>query len=323
MELKDYHEELDKPKTLMIDLETVDYYLPQALLGHREQSVYVPVISGDWDLQGRRIETLDEFVALEAESSLDAGVKKDENEVAVAIGRVGEFLLADGLRALSTKKRLKLSKTPAKIVGRHRRWQELRKELFTLSLEKQLYQPLLHPDLDFPAEHSCEDRFNVINENLSTHKGRLLDIGAGFGYFCHRFEDAGFECYAVENSPRPLYYLKKLRTAGNKKFMIMPYDILFWRGYDRLQFDVVLALNVLHHFLRGKKSYAKLIKLLNGLKMKEMFFEPCLSSELPMKSPLRNNTEEGFVDLILENSELNKAELIGTAKDGRNLYKIH
>lgn len=322
VEMKDYREELGGCRTCMINPETLEYCLPQALLGHQELGVCVPVISGDWDLQGKRIETLDEYMGLEAELSQKASVNKDGNEVAVAIGRKGEFLLVDGLRALLTAKKLRLSKTSARIVARHPQWQELRKELFTLSLEKRLYQPLLHPDLDFPAEHLCEDRFNIISENLSTHKGKLLDIGAGFGYFCHRFEDAGFECYAVENSPRPLYYLKKLRTAGNKKFIIIPQDILEWRSYDKLQFDVVLALNILHHFLRNKKTHAKLINLLNGLRMKQMLFEPCLNSELPAKSPLKNNTEEGFVDFILENSELKKAELIGTAKDGRHLYKL-
>lgn len=320
--MRGYSEQLDARRTLVIDPGTLDYCIPKAVFAQQEQSAYVPVISGDWDLQARRIETLDEYAALEAEMSRNAGMNKDSAEIAVAIGRNGQFLLADGLRALLTVRKLKRSQTPARVVARHRQWQELRKELFTLSLEKHLYQPLLHPDLDFPAEHPCEDRFNIISENLSARKGELLDIGASFGYFCHRFEDAGFECYALENSPRPLYYLRKLRKVGNKSFTIIPQDILEWRGYDKLQFDVVIALNILHHFIKNKKSYAKLIRLLNGLKTKEMFFEACLDSELPVESPLKNNTENGFVDFISENTGLKKAELIGTAKDGRHIYKL-
>jgi hypothetical protein len=320
--MKDYHEELGVRRTCMINPETVNYYLPQRLFTNRGQSAYVPVVSGNWDLQCKRIETLDEYKRLEPELSRSADVSKNGNEVAVAIGRGGEFFLVDGLRALLTAKKLKFSEIPARIVARHQQWEELRKELFTLSLEKHLYQPLLHCDLDFRAEHPCEDRFNIISEKLSTRKGKLLDIGADFGYFCHRFEDIGFQCYAIENSPGPLYYLKKLRTAGNKKFEIIPQDFLEWRGYDKIQFDVVLALNVFHHFIRKKKTCAKLINVLNELRMKEMFFEPCLDSELPAKSPLKSKDEEGFVDFLLENSELKKAELIGTAKDGRHVYKL-
>lgn len=323
VKMKDYHEELDTRKTCMINPETVKYSLSPAFSRHQDQSTYVPVLSGDWDLHGRRIETLDEYKILEQELSESANVDRGENEMAVAVGRGGAFLLADGLRALLTAKKLQLLRTPARILARHKQWQELRKELFALSLEKHLYQPARHPDLDFPAEHSCADRFNIISENLSAQKGKLLDIGACLGYFSHRFEDAGFECYAVENSPRPLHYLKKLKMAGDKKFRIIPEDILEWNGYRGLQFDVVLALNVFHHFLKHEKTYAKLINLLNGLQMKELFFEPPLPNELKMKNAYKIFTVEEFVEFILERSGLKRVEPIGTAKDGRRLYRLN
>lgn len=108
---------------------------------------------------------------------------------------------------------------------------------------------------------------------MAVRKGRLLDIGANLGYFCHRFEDEGFECYAVENSPTELFLLKRLQRAENKKFQIVGESIFNWSQVNQIHFDVVLALNVFHHAIKTKVSYHKLISLLQNLRMTELFFE--------------------------------------------------
>ena len=59
---------------------------------------------------------------------------------------------------------------------------------------------LTHPDLqDIPFKYNdlC---FNLIKENITISQGTLLDIGANLGYFCHKFEDLGFDCYGVESN---------------------------------------------------------------------------------------------------------------------------
>jgi 2-polyprenyl-3-methyl-5-hydroxy-6-metoxy-1,4-benzoquinol methylase len=319
---KDYREELNARKICMINPETIKYCLLEGFSKQQDQSEYVPVLSGSWDLLDKRIEDLDEYEAVKREVSESASVNRNRNEITVAIGREGDFMLANGLRALLTARKLQVQLIPVAIIARHLRWQELRKELYALALEKRLYQPATHPDLDIPAEHPCEDRFKIIRDNLSAQKGKILDIGADFGYFCHRFEELGFECYAVENDLKNLYYLRKLKRATGAKFKIVPEGIFEWEGSKALQFDVVLALNIFHHFLKRKKSYAKLIDLLKGLQMKELFFEPHFSNERQMKNAYKNYTEEEFVEFILQNSQLRRAKLVGTATDGRQLYKL-
>jgi hypothetical protein len=319
---KDYHEELNARKICMINPEMVKYALLEGFSKRQDQSEYVPVLSSSWDLLDRRIENLDEYKAVKREVSESASGNRIKNEITVAIGREGDFLLANGLRALLTAKKFQVQLIPVTIIARHTRWQELRKELYALALEKRLYQPATHPDLDFLAEHSCEDRFKMIRDNLSARKGKLLDIGTAFGYFCHRFEELGFECYAVENDLKTCYYLRKLKRAMGAKFTIVPQNILEWEGSKALQFDAVLALNIFHHFLKKKIHYVKLIDLLKRLQMKELFLEPPLSNEPQMENAYKNYTEEEFVEFILQNSRLKRAKLVGTSTEGRHLYRF-
>lgn len=318
---KEYRE-LNARKICLINPEIIKYALSaRAFSKEQDKSEYVSVLPGNWDLLDRRIENLDEYSAAWKKASESASEVRNRNEIVVAIGREGDFMLANGLHALLTAKRFQVRQIPVKVIARHKRWQEFRKEIYALALEKRLYQPAIHPDLDFPAEHPCEDRFKVIRDNLSARKGKLLDIGAAYGYFCHRFEELGFECYAVEKNLENLYILRKLGRAMNAKFTIVPEDVLGWEG-SKTKFDAVLALNVFHHFLKKKTDYLKLIDLLNRLQMKELFFEPHLFEEPQMENAYKNYTEEEFVEFILRNSQFKKAKLIGAAADGRHLFRF-
>jgi hypothetical protein len=251
---------------------------------------------------------------------------KVNDEVTVSIGRHGDLLFTDGAHRLSAAKLLGIKQIPIKIAVRHSEWMVLRKQLlqYARMLGGTLYQPATHPDLrDIPALHECEDRFLMIRRNMSTKRGRLLDIGANLGYFCHRFEDEGFECYAVENSVKLLYFLQRLRRSENKNFTIVSKSILEWPQVREINFDVVLALNVFHHFLKTKESYDRLTALLQNLKMKELFFEPHLQEEPQMKNAYRNYSPSQFVGFMTQFSRLKRAEVIGKAGDGRKIYRLY
>jgi hypothetical protein len=84
----------------------------------------------------------------------------------------------------------------------------------------------------------------------------------------------------------------------------------------------VLALNIFHHFLKNEESYFKLLNLLKDLKMREMYFQPHLPNEPQMRGAYKNYSVEDFVAFILKASRLSRAEFIGSAEDGRRLYKL-
>jgi len=81
---------------------------------------------------------------------------------------------------------------------------------------------------------------------LTAKTGSLLDLSANLGYFCHKFEELGFDCTAVGNSERTRYLLKKLRRAGNKQFSIIEKSLfegpeIVGTHYDIIHNDGVLA----------------------------------------------------------------------------------
>ncbi len=249
-----------------------------------------------------------------------------DNEVSVCIGRAGDFLFCDGAHRLTIAKLLDIPKIPVRVVVRHPEWMKFRGELqlYANELGGRTYQPPLHADLDeIEFNHECEDRLRVIMDNLSSRQGKLLDIGANLGFFCHKFEEARFDCYAVEDSQVNLYFLKAIKRAEGRKFRIIAESVLESKYVVNTQFDVVLALNIFHHFLKTKQAYAKFLELLNNIKTKELFFESHLQEEPQMRGAYKNYSPEEFVRLILDNTTLSKAEFLSKAKDGRSLYKLY
>lgn len=244
------------------------------------------------------------------------------NVIDVVIDGEGQLLLVHGDLSLSISKLLGVTEIPIKIIGRHKKWLNFKKRLSYYSRNGRLYQRPTHPDLqDFPFSYG-DLRFDMIKKNLSTSQGTLLDIGANFGYFCHRFEDEGFNCVAVEPYWLHQYFLKKFKKADHKKFKIFPKSIFEFNRNQELVFDIILALNIFHHFLKRKNTYLNLIKLLERLEVKEFFFGAHKPSEFRNLKVYRNYTPDQFVNFIIENSHLRKAKFIGKTKNGRSLYKL-
>ena len=247
------------------------------------------------------------------------------DEIDVNIGRNGEYLFQNGRHRLAIAKILGIKYVPVMVMVRHKKWWEFRK--FVISYAQQiggkLYQPIAHPDLaDIPFHHICQDRLEAVIRHLGKKRGRMLDIGANLGFFCHKFEDLGYQCYAIEPDPATFRILKKIKIAENKKFKTINKSIFEVEFIRNMKFDVVLALNIFHHFLKRKTSFFQLKDLLKNLETDEMFFEPHLYQEDQMKDAYVNYTETEFVDFLLRHTSLNESKLIYTARDGRHTFKL-
>jgi len=245
-----------------------------------------------------------------------------EHEITVHFDRDGRLLFCDGRHRLAIVLALGIERIPVKVCIRHAKWQAFCSEILSYAKKHggKVYQPLTHFDLQSISSAHGDKRFEIIRDHLPLRKGKLLDIGAHWGYFCHRCEELGFDCYAVENAPENVYFLKRLRTAEGKKFRVIAESILTYR--ERFCFDVVLALNIFHHFLKKQDDYNMLVGFLQRMDMKMMFFEPYRTSEGQMINAYRNYEPDEFVRFILSHSGLNHADLIGEAEDGRPIYKL-
>jgi hypothetical protein len=217
---------------------------------------------------------------------------------------------------------LGIDSIPVKVTVRHADWIQFRKEVieYARSQNGKLYAPITHMDLADMPSYFCDERFKLLMANLDLTRGTVLDIGSHWGYFCHRFEEAGFDCYAVENAAIHVHFLEKLKQAENRRFEIIHGDVFDLR--EKVDFDIVLALNIFHHFLKSQPTYEQLQQLLQRLDMKVMFFQAHHPEEAQMAGAYRNFDSDEFTAFILENSCLNEAHKIGRGEDGRVIYKL-
>ena len=273
-------------------------------------------------------------IKLDGEDACAHGKDKElSEEVSVNIGRNGEYLFQDGRHRLAIAQILGIKSIPVKVCVRHKQWVEFRQFIGSMtegagcaSRDGTLYQIAVHPDLcDIPASHGCEDRFNAIDKNLVIRKGTLLDVGANLGYFCHKFEDVGFDCYAVEHSPDIAVAAEKIRESEGKKFKVITgdlFDVSYKYPLKGMKFNVVLLLNILHHLIKRKEDHIQLVNWLKTLHVDEIFFEPHNSDEAQMQGAYKNYNENEFVQFILDNTVLNRASKIHKCDDGRNVYHL-
>jgi hypothetical protein len=253
-----------------------------------------------------------------------------EEEIMVSIGRFGDLLFSDGAHRLVIAKLLGVPAIPVKVTVRHKDWIKFRDELVQYGKNDQvnkdgkLSQPCTHPDLsDLPVSHASENRFQLIKDNTLVKQGRLLDIGANLGYFCHCFEEQGLDCYAVENLPSAAYFLKRLARAENRRFKIITESFLDSSEIRNTRFNIVLALNIFHHFLKTPEDFEKLVDFLKSLQTEELFFEPHLPDGHQMQGAYKSYSPDEFVKFITSNSELKTSVFLGVMKDGKPLYKLY
>ena len=261
--------------------------------------------------------------------NIDKRTKIDLCEIDVNIGRNGEYLFQNGVHRLSIAKALGIKYVPVMVYVRHKQWRDFRKRLIEYArLEPggKLYQPPIHPDLaDIPYEnqkHNWQSLMETIEKHLPKKNGLMLDIGANLGFFCHKFEDIGYRCYAVEQELSASQIAEKIRIAENKKFKVINKSITDVELVKTMEFDVVLALNIFHWFLKTETSFSQLKDLLKNLKTTELFFEPHLYSENQMKNAYINFNETEFVDFILDHTSLSKSSLIYTDPCGRHVFQL-
>jgi SAM-dependent methyltransferase len=273
----------------------------------------------EWDDRFRGLNTIYQDI-----KNIGYSPQKIEDYISVNIGRHGHLLFNDGRHRLTFCRILAIPEIPIRITARHAKWVMFKNQIFeyTQSRDGKVYAPLSHIDLqNIPAGYSHR-RFELIRDNLTIGGGgQLLDLGSHWGYFCHKFEEIGFNCLAVENDPENRYFLKKLHLAEERQFSVFE-DSMFELDLGDKYFDVVLALAVFHHLTKKEKSYHQLIRFLKNLRVGEIFFQPPDPSEPQMQSAFRNFENNEFAEFIIEHTSLQNYIEIGLAEDGRKLYKI-
>lgn len=253
------------------------------------------------------------------------------DEVTINIWRKWDLLFNDWAHRLSIAKILKLEKIPVRIIARHKNWYLLIKYLRSVLPNQVSYQSLWHVDLDtnFIIDHPCYNRFKLIKDYLPkpNKKSKSLDIWWNIGFFTKELEKLWFNAYIIEHESFYINILKKIKKILGFNYNIIDEDMFEWKWINNNKFDVVIALNIFHHFIKTKKFHKKLVKLINNLDMDVMIFESHNTNESQMKWAYKNYSPKEFVEFIIKESKLNKYEKIWKLKDNwrreREIFKIY
>ncbi len=315
--------------------EDTEYY--QILTNKENNKIHSGGYSKEFcDKKFRNLEILYDEIkkdGYKSKKELDSSKRKFTNfdiqtildDVSVDIGREGTLLSVHGKHRLSIATILDIPIIPIIIIKRHKEWMKFRtnvKFYFRNHQHKNQLQVFTHPDLRNICFKKGEIPYKIIRENISISKGTFLDIGAKLGYFCFKFEDEGFLCYALEENQKLRHLLEKLKRVENKNFKIIPGSIFNFKKNQDITYDVILALNIFHKFLKNEETYFKFIEFLNRLKAKELIFGACNPRDFRKKNYYRNYKPDEFVKFIIQNSCMNKAKFICKTKTGRSLYKL-
>ena len=311
------------------DWNTTDFYFRvigtiqsgQSLWGCEDENAFKKRLAGI-DALYQKIKTS----GYQTQPELDAGSKNeifvDQDEVHVNISRKGEILFADGRHRLCIAKLLGLESIPVKVGIRHSDWETFRKDIaFYAHRHGGVYAKLNHPDLQFiDCQHPSDDRFEIIKRHLPPSRGTLLDIGSHWGFFCQQFTRLGFECTAVEALSHNVRFMKGLRDAEGLTFKVHSCSIF---DIPRpINFEVVLALNIFHHFIKTEENLGKLKTFLRDMNTKSMIFQPHIFDEPQMEGSFVNFQPEEFVQFVIEHSSLSNYQKIGTAIDKRDIFLL-
>jgi hypothetical protein len=182
----------------------------------------------------------------------------------------------------------------------------------------QLYQPIPHPEFShLPAAHGPE-RFDIIRPHLGFPGGTAIDLGTHWGYFAMWLEDLGYKVTAVEHSPKFAAICKEVRELCGKRFELLEMSVF---DIPQRHYNIVLALNLFHHFLKKREHYERLIAFLRRLDCDQMFFQPHIVTETQMEGAYRNLDQDHFVEFVGRVGGFRNIEEIGVSKD-RKLYKL-
>lgn len=249
------------------------------------------------------------------------------SEISINIGRNGELILNSGLHEFLILSHLNISSIPVYVKVRHSKWAVFQNRVFHYAQGGKPYAPLTHPDLSHVPFKRGRKRADLIIDFLEKQGVKfktVLDIGANWGYFCHRLEERGFQCAAVEMGNLNFYFLNKLKRAQNRKFECIRESILDLESDQLFNSDIVLALSVFHHFLEDEELFGKLTLLLRNFKAKVILFESTYLNDRQMQNTYKKfASQDDLADFILENTTLSHKKLLSKEEGGRNLYALY
>jgi phosphotransferase family enzyme/methyltransferase family protein len=266
---------------------------------------------------------VDERLVAGADASLPDGADQDEAEPSATIpDSDGETTMPDSNDASTI---LQSEQPQPASAPKVRQLKDPSPELMAkvkeyVSEKGKVYAPIDHPAFAALPVSWEEKRWDIIQPHLDHKGGTALDIGTHWGYMAHKLEDEGYDVTAIEHSPKHLYFLKEIRDITGREFKVIGGNIFDLKEVD---YDVIFALNIFHHFLKTDERFDGLKALLDRTNVKTMIYQGHRESErgkLDTAGHYMNAAD--MAAFLAERLRLTTADRIGNDA-GRDIYKIH
>lgn len=182
-----------------------------------------------------------------------------------------------------------------------------------------LYAPILHPAFSHFRHKHGPERFDLIAPHLEFRNGTVLDIGSQFGYLAHRLEELDYKVTAVEQSRTNVYFMTEIRDLCERKFDVV-HDSIF--KLSAPEYDIVIALNIFHHFMKTRETFEKFDAFLRRLKCRMMIYQAHDPAEPQMEGAYRNMAPEEAVRFLSERLSLPRFVEIGSHRKRRKVFNL-
>ena len=182
-----------------------------------------------------------------------------------------------------------------------------------------LYAPISHPQLANIPSVWPPQRFETVRAAVPADARTALDIGAHWGFFSLGLARLGLEVTAVESDPENAGFLRRIAELSDIPVTVEERSIF---DLDRVEFDLVLALNIFHHFLRKPETYGDLIGFLSRLRCRTMIYQAHSMDGPKMKTAFARIPPEEMCDIICMKTGLTNWEMIDIFNK-RKVFRIY
>jgi len=193
--------------------------------------------------------------------------EKASKPIRIRIRKNGELAIGNGHHRVSMLKHLKYPEIDIEIASRHPSFTEFKDKLYNLYGGKLLYQPVDHPDFSdwVIVQNGYEEVFQLMKDNIDIKDKHILDIGCCTGDFSYRLAELGGRLVGIDTNKKRIEiaeYQRGYREAEqeNPVFKVESFETHLEKPR---RYDMILLLNVIHHYLRRdvEKAYSRLIDI--------------------------------------------------------------
>jgi 2-polyprenyl-3-methyl-5-hydroxy-6-metoxy-1,4-benzoquinol methylase len=199
----------------------------------------------------------------------------------------------------------------------------------TIYSKRMLYQPLPIEKINERSIviRKCKDRSDsMIKFSKERFKDRLksmtlLDVGSSYGYFMDKFNGLCFSVEGIDNDSSTIRMAKIFYPEIADGIHDSEANIFF--ASNEKEYDIVLCLSVVHHFIYGGVDIDPLefLKNLDKITKEVLFFEMAQEHEQWFDQPLAGWNEEYIINWIIDNTTFDYCEPLSKDEDSTGMFE--